>query len=172
MTEATSKAKKPAPVVSLFELPKFDMPKFELPKFELPKFDLPNIEIPAALREAAEQGVAQAKDAYAKLKAAGEEAASLIEDTYATAAKGAAEYNRKVIEAARANANATFDYAIALLEVKSPSEIFALSAEHVREQLGALTEQTKELGGLAQKFASETAEPIKSGVTKAFKKVA
>ena len=35
----------------------------------------------------------------------------------ATAAKGAAEYNRKVIEAARANANAAFDYAIALIEV-------------------------------------------------------
>jgi phasin len=167
MTETTSRSKKAAPVAALFELPKFDMPKFELPMF-----DLPNIEVPAAFREIAEQGVAQAKDAYAKLKAASEEATSLIEDTYATAAKGAAEYNRKVIEAARANANAAFDYAIALIEVKSPGEIVALSAEHVREQFGVLSEQTKELGGLVQKLASETAEPIKSGVTKAFKNVA
>ena len=32
--------------------------------------------------------------------------------------------------------------------------------------------QGKELAGLAQKVATETAEPIKSGVSKAMKKVA
>src|SRR3982074_2265324 len=67
MTEATTgktKAKAAAPVIPLFdfaqfELPKFGMPNFGLPKFELPRFDLPNAEAPAALREIAEQGIAQ-----------------------------------------------------------------------------------------------------------------
>jgi hypothetical protein len=35
-----------------------------------------------------------------------------------------------------------------------------------------LTQQSKELNALAQKVATETAEPIKSGMNKAFSKVA
>ena len=145
---------------------------FELPKFELPKFDLPKLEVPAAFREIAEKSVAQAKDAYERVKAAAEEATDLLEDTYTTAAKGAADYNLKVIEAARANTNAAFDYARELLDVKSFSEVIELSTAHARKHFEALSEQTKELTALAQKVATETTEPLKSGVTKAFRKVA
>src|SRR6266481_3122916 len=123
MTDATTtraKGAKAAPIVPLFEMPKFEMPKFDLPKFE----------VPAAFREFAEKSVAQAKDAYEKVKTATEEATDLLEDTYSTAAKGTTDYNLK------------------------------------------LTEQTKELTALAQKVATETAEPIKTGVSKAFKQVA
>jgi len=166
MTETTSVKTKPgkaaAPVSSIFELPKFD----------LPKFDLPKLEVPAAFREIAEKGVAQAKDAYERVKAAAEEATDLLEDTYTTAAKGAADYNLKVIEAARTNTNAAFDYARELLDVKSFSEIIELSTAHARKQFEAVSEQTKELTALAQKVATETAEPLKSGVTKALRKVA
>ena len=63
-------------------------------------------------REMIDKGVAQARDAYAKAKAAGEEAADLLKTTYATAAKGATGYNLKLIEIARANAGAAFDYAM------------------------------------------------------------
>ena len=67
MTEANPKprAAKPfAPVIPLLDFSQFELPKFELPKFELPKFDLMGTEAPAAIREFAEQGVAQAKAAY------------------------------------------------------------------------------------------------------------
>jgi len=147
-------------------------PVFEMPKFEMPKFEVPKMEVPAAFREFAEKGVAQAKDAYEKVKAAAEEATDLLEDTYSTAAKGAADYNLKVIEAARANTNAAFDYARELLDVKSLSEVVEISTSHARKQFEALSEQTKELTALAQKVASESAEPIKTGMTKAFRKVA
>ena len=52
----------------------------------MPKFEMPKFEVPAAFREFAEKGVAQAKDAYEKVKAAAEEATYLLEDTYTTAA--------------------------------------------------------------------------------------
>jgi phasin len=160
---ATAKSKaKAAPIIPLFELPKFDLPKFDMPKFE----------VPAAFREIAEKSVAQAKDAYEKVKVATEEATDLIEDTYTTAVKGTVDYNLKVIEAARANANAAFDFASELIGVKSLSEVVELTTAHTRKQFEAVTEQTKQLTAAAQKLATETAEPIKSGVTKAFKKVA
>jgi phasin len=145
---------------------------FDMPKFEIPKFDIPKVEMPAAFREFAEQGVAQAKDTYEKMKAAAEEATDVLETTYSTASKGAADYGLKVIEAARVNTNAAFDYVTELMTVKSLSEVVELSTAHARKQFEALSQQSKDLGALAQKVASETAEPIKSGMTKAFNKVA
>src|SRR5262249_52403859 len=83
-----------------------DLPKFEIPRFDLPKFEMPNLEVPAAFREFAEKSVSQAKDNWEKMKAATEEATDLLEDSYATATRGAADYGLKMIEAARANTNA------------------------------------------------------------------
>ena len=145
---------------------------FEMPKFEMPKFEIPNVEMPAAFREFAERGVAQAKDNYEKMKAAAEEATDVLETTYATASKGASDYGLKMIEAARTNTNAAFDFAGELLAAKSLSEVIELSSAHTRKQFEAFTKQGKELGALAQKVATDTAEPIKTGMNKAFNKVA
>jgi len=162
MSEATTKTKAakaaPAPAAPAFEMPKFEMPKFEIPKME----------VPAALREWAEKGVAQAKDGYEKIKSAAEDATGVLEDTYATAAKGYTDYSLKVIEIARLNANSAFDYASEMLAVKSLSELVELTSTHARKQMETLTAQAKDLSAIAQKVATETAEPIKSGVSKAF----
>ena len=145
---------------------------FEMPKFELPNFELPKMEIPAAFREIAEKSVSQAKETYEKMKSAAEEATDVLEDTYATATKGASDYGLKMIEAARANTNAAFDFATQLMTVKSLSEVVELSTAHTRKQFETLTAQTKELAAIAQKVATETAEPVKESFGKAFKKVA
>ena len=149
-----------------------ELPKFEIPRFEIPKFEMPKMEVPAAFREFAEKSVSQCKDNWEKMKAATEEATGVIEDSYATASKGCSDYGLKVIEAARANTNAAFDYARELLDVKSFSEVIEISTAHARKQFETVSEQTKELAALAQKVATETVEPFKSGVTKAFRKVA
>ena len=141
---------------------------FEMPKFEMPKFDIPKVEMPAAFREFAERGVAQAKDTYEKMKAAAEEATDVLETTYSTATKGASDYGLKVIEDARVNTNAAFDFAGELITAKTLSEVVELTSAHARKQFEALTQQGKELGALAQKVATETAEPIKNGMSRAF----
>ncbi len=144
---------------------------FEMPKFEIPQFELPKMEVPAAFREFAEKGVSQAKDNWEKMKVASEEATSMIEESYATASKGAADYGLKLIEVARANTNSAFDFAGQLFGTKSLSEAVELSTAHARRQFDTATAQTKELTALAQKVATEASEPIKTGVTNAFKKV-
>jgi phasin len=145
---------------------------FEMPKFELPNFEIPKMEIPAAFRELAEKSVSQAKETYEKMKSAAEEATDVLEDTYATATKGVSDYGLKVIEAARENTNAAFDFATQLMTVKSLAEVVELSTAHTRKQFEAVTAQTKELAAIAQKVAAETAEPVKESFGKAFKKVA
>ena len=145
---------------------------FEMPKFELPNFEIPKMEIPAAFRELAEKSVSQAKETYEKMKSAAEEATDVLEDTYATASKGAADYGLKLIETARLNTNAAFDFYTELFSTKSLSEAIELSTAHARKQFETVTAQSKELTALAQKVTSETTDPIKESVTKVFKKVA
>jgi len=156
-----SKAKAPTPAASMFEFPKFEMPSFEMPQME----------VPAAFREFAEKSVSQAKDTYERMKSAAEEATDVLEGTYATATKGVSDYGLKVIEAVRANTNATFDFYSDFVKVKSYSELVELSTAHARKQFEAMTVQTKDLAALAQKVMTETAEPVKDSMTKVFKKV-
>ena len=144
---------------------------FEMPKFELPNFEIPKMEIPAAFREIAEKSVSQAKETYEKMKSAAEEATDMLEDTYATATKGASDYGLKMIEAARENTNAAFDFASQLMTVKSLSEMVELSTAHSRKQFETLTAQSKELAAIAQKAATDACEPVKESFGKAFKKV-
>ncbi len=159
MSEAALKPKMPA---SIFEMPMMEMPNFEMPKME----------VPAAFREFAEKSVTQAKDNWEKMKAATEEATDMIETSYSTASKGASDYGLALIDATRANANASLDFYSQLMTAKSLSEMIVLYTSHARKEVEAMTAQGQDLSALAQKVATETAEPIKSGMATAFKKVA
>jgi phasin len=138
----------------------------------MPLFGLLKLEVPAAFRAAAENGVAQAKDACEQARAATEQATDLIEETYAVAVKGAVDYNLKVFAAARAGVYAAFDFAGELVSVTSLSEAVALTTAHARMRLEAVTEQTRELAAAAQKLGIDTAAPIKTGLAEAFRKIA
>jgi phasin len=166
-TTAATKAKTTKHATSPFALPDYGMPKFELPKFDLSKFDLPNMEMPEAYREMTEKGVAQVRDSYAKAKVASEEAGDLLESTYATVAKSATDYNLKLIEFARINTRAAFNYTQGLLGVKSPSEFIELATAHTRKQFDIIAAQNKVLCALAQETATAAAKPIKASVSKA-----
>jgi len=148
-TEATSKSKSKASPAT-----------FEMPKFGLLNFEFPKMGIPAAFREIAEKSVSQAKETYERMKAAAEEATDTLEDTYATATKGASDYGLKVIAAARDNTSAAFDFASQLVMVKSVSEMIELTTAHTRKQYEVLTGQSKELMAIAQKVAADSMEPV------------
>jgi len=145
---------------------------FEMPKFDAANFEVPKMEIPAVFRDLAEKSVSQAKETYEKMKSAAEEATDVLENTYSSASKGASEYGLKLIETARVNTNAAFDFYSELFAVKSYSELVELSTAHARKQFEAVSAQTKELATLAQKVATQTAEPMKDRLSSAFKKVA
>ena len=146
----------------------FAIPDYGIPKFEVPTFGLPSMEMPEAFREMTEKGVAHARDTNAKAKVASEGASDLLQNTYAAVAKGATDYNFKLIEIARINTRAAFDYAHELLGVKSPSELIELSTAQMRKQFDIVASQNKELCALAQRVATEATEPIKAGASKAF----
>ena len=140
--------------------------------FEMPKFDMPKFEMPTAFREMAEKGIAMAKDNYDKMKTTAEEATDVLEETYSAATKGCSGYGLKVIEAGRANANASFDLMTELLTAKSYAEVVELSTAFMRKQFDTMTAQAKDLVEEAQKVATDTAEPMKESFSHAFGKAA
>jgi phasin len=135
-------------------------------------FDPPATPGAEAVRDFAQQGAAYSKDMFEKTKAAAEQTNKALEQTFATATKGVAEFNQKWLEMARHNVNAAFDLADRLAAVKSPSEFFELSAEHARKQVETFGKQAQHLASLAQKLTTETVQPLQAGVTKAFNKAA
>lgn len=175
MTQAATKAPKadkPAAAAPAFTFPAFDLSKFEMPKFDAAAFDVSKIEVPAALREAADKVVSQAKEGYAKLKTAAEEATDLVEDTYATASAGVKDFNLKALESARSNVNASFDHARDLLGAKTFAEVIEFQSAFLRKQFETLQAQAKDLSAIVQKTATDTVEPVKGKIEQAFKTAA
>jgi phasin len=129
-------------------------------------------EVPGSIREFAEKGVSQARETYEKFKDVAQHSNETIEAVYAASTKGAADYSGKLIDIARANANAAFDVAEKLVAVKSPSEMFSIWTSYARGQYEAMQTQGKELAELGQRVATETVEPIKTASSKVFNKVA
>jgi phasin len=121
-----------------------------------------------AVRKLAEQNTAQAKHAFAKASAAGEEATRRIEDTYATTTQAAMDFHRKVLTIAQANVDAAFECAQQLVGVTSPSEFIEVTTSHARQQWQAMNEQTMELSTLARKAAADSIKPLTSGFAGAF----
>ncbi len=114
----------------------------------------------------------QTKQNFETMSAASTQAAGFIKDNCSTAFKGVQDYNNKFLEFAHTNSNSAFDFVQKLCGVKSPSEFMELSTEHARKQTQTLTDQTKELAELAQKIALAGAQPMQTGVAKAFNRAA
>jgi phasin len=113
---------------------------------------------------------ARAKDTYVKAQAAAEETSKVMERTYLTASKGAADFNLHLLEMAQVNMNAAFDFARQLTRVKSPTEFLELSTAQVRKQFETLTDQTQQLTSLAQKATTDATQPFQAEVAKTFSK--
>ena len=99
-----------------------------------------------------------------------EKGKAAVEQSYSAAVENVRDFNVKMIDAARANAEAIFDFAHQMATAKSPSDFAELWTAHARKQFEMLSEQTKELTALGQKMAGESAEPFARSVNQVFKK--
>ena len=110
-----------------------------------------------------------AKDAVERMSAATSEATNDMQHSYAIGLKGVQDYNKKCMEFAQANTQAAMEFFQKLSGAKSPSEFIELSTTNAQRQLTTLTEQTKELGELAQQATLAAVEPLKTGFAKTFR---
>ena len=68
----------------------------------MPSFGFPKFALPGVLGELSEQGVARAREGCEKIKAASEEMAEALRETYSSNARSATDYGLKVIEISNA----------------------------------------------------------------------
>jgi len=129
----------------------------------------PALEMQETVRHALQKGVVESRAAFVKAKASAEEAANAFELSFAAVKDGVSEFNTKALAAARANAEANFDFVKATLAAKSVSDLIALQNDFAKKQTEAVTGQVKDLAAVAQKTVVETFEPIKDQFSKSFK---
>ena len=121
-------------------------------------------------RKFADKSAAAANETLAKGKAAAEQSARAVEQSYSATVENMRDYHLKMIDMARANTEAAFEFARQLAITKSPSDVMELWTSHARKQFEKLSEQVKELTALGQKIASKSAEPITRNVNEVLKK--
>lgn len=137
--------------------------------FEAFSMNPPSFEMPTAMRDFAEKGVAQARDTYAKMKTAAEDATDVVEDTYETARDGAMTLGTKALDAAKSNTDASFAFAKDLFGAKTLSEVIELQTVFARQQFDAVSAQFKEFQETVQDIVSETTKPATAHFEKTFK---
>jgi phasin len=129
----------------------------------------PGVDAPSSFTDLFEKSLARAKDAHEKMTEIFRNSTDAFEEAFNCANRGSVEYRAKVMEIARANANAAFDAALEAMAAKSPTELVELSSAHARKQFDAAAAQMRELATLTQKVVNETAAPLRSGMAEPFR---
>jgi len=110
------------------------------------------------VRQAAETTLSQAKQAVDQYMREATRLYGAVEASAEAAQSGAREINRKAIGFAETNVNAAFDFAQQLVRAKDPKEIVQLQQEYLKQQVGQMSGQMKELG----EHATQTAQSARA----------
>jgi phasin len=119
-----------------------------------------------SFRDFAEKGASQSREAYAKMKAAAEEATKTVETTVQSAQAGTVEIGLKAIDALRANADLSLSHMEALLGVKSVAELVELQTSFLRKQAEVTVEQAKTMQEASRRLAEDMVKPGKEAAEK------
>lgn len=164
----TSKAK---PQATADTKPTSEFSAFSMPNVDMPKIDMASMELPVAVRDMAEKGVEQFRDAYDRVRTTAQESSDMIEDSYETTRQGLVELNLHAMEAAKANADAAYGFFRDMFGVKSLSQAIELQTSFARKQFDTFSAQSKDMQELTAKVTSDAGEPVKDAVQKMFKDI-
>ena len=118
--------------------------------------------VPEGVRALAEKSVAQTRKAYGRSWDAFDASVTTFEKSFDAAGQGAIAFNRKIIDIARRNVDASFDLATSLAGAKNLADIVERQTAFWRKQFSALTAQAEEVRALSTRVTADAAEPIKS----------
>jgi phasin len=117
--------------------------------------------IPESVRALAESTVDQTREAYDRSTDAFEASVATFEKSFDAAGQGAAAFNRKIIDIARRNLDASFDLAKSLTGAKNLTDMVELHATYWRKQIDTLTAQAEEVRELSSKVTADATEALK-----------
>ncbi|MFK7792258.1 MAG: phasin family protein [Devosiaceae bacterium] len=129
-------------------------------------FPMNTADMPEAFRDMAEKSVAQARDGYAKAKAAAEEATDVMEEGFETARANTMDLSTVAMDAAKTNIDAGFAFMKDIMSVKSVSEAVELQTAFARERFDASSAQAKDMQAKVTKMTEEASKPVKDAMAK------
>jgi hypothetical protein len=124
----------------------------------------PDGSVPEAVRSMNEKTVAQTREVYDRSKVAFDASFSTLEKTFDAAGQGVVAFNRKFVDIAQRNVNATFDLAKRMAGAKNLAEILQLQGDYWQKLCGNLTSQAEEVRALSSKMTAAAGEQVKRGV--------
>jgi phasin len=119
-------------------------------------------------RAGAEKGLEQFRTHYATIKGNAETATDKLEESIAAVQAGTKEFQAKVVDLFRAQADANFTHLRALFGAKSLPDAIKLQQDFAKAQVETIQSETRNLAELAQKVATDVAEPVKASLTASF----
>jgi phasin len=134
-------------------------------------FQLNTAQLPDNFRNAAESGLKQARDSYAKIRTMAEDNTELLEKTFETGRNHMISINAKALDTMQSNTDAVFSFWKSFMGVKSLSEAVELQSSFAKERFDAATKQTKEMQDAVKKMAEETSKPVQDAVNRSMKEV-
>ena len=122
--------------------------------------------IPEGVRALAESTVDQTREAYDRSTDAFEASVATFDKSFDAAGRGAAAFNRKIVDIAQRNLSSGFDLAQSLTGAKTLTDMVEVQAAFWRKQFGTMTAQAEEVRELSTKVTADTAELIKARATR------
>jgi hypothetical protein len=105
-----------------------------------------------------------ARQSFDQTMAKGAEANRGIQEGFASALENVRDLNVRLIDMARENTEAAFDFAREVAAAKAPSDFLQAWTTHATKQFDTPTKQTSELTTLAQRLASTTTQQVTRSV--------
>ena len=107
-------------------------------------------------RTAANESANMVRDSMKRGEAAVERSAQVGQEAFSMAVHNGSELNLKIIENARANMEAFFNFAEELATTKDPSALMEIWKDHTQKQFEMFGKQTQELMLLGQQLAGNS----------------
>jgi hypothetical protein len=111
-----------------------------------------------------------ARESFDKTLETGAETVREVQEGVTSALGNVRDLNVRLIDMARANTDAAFDFAREVAEANAPSDLIQAWTTHATKQFDMLTKQASELTTLGQQFSDASSESIKRRVVQASKR--
>ena len=125
-------------------------------------------ELPETVRDMAERGIEQSREAYGNLRDAAQKTTAMMEESTAKATETATAFNLKNVDYVEANVEAGFALARKLFETRDPAKAVELQLAFARKQADAFNTHVKEMGAFATKNTPAVNEAFSTQVSKYF----
>ena len=111
-----------------------------------------------------------ARESFDRTLETGAETVRGVQEGFTSALENVRDLNIRLINMARANTNAAFDFASEVAEAKAASDVVQAWTTHATKQFDILTKQASELTTLGQQFATTASEPVTRRVAQGSKR--